>query len=92
MHLHFESQLVDRVLCRQFLHLHNPAELEAFVCHELRSHNSVEHLIEVDEALVYVDAHLENHSVDVFLLVIVIHAHVPLHLAGQLLDELRYKL
>ena len=77
-------------MCRQLLHGHNLAELKALVCYELRSHDSVEHLVEVDEALIYVDAHLENHPVDVFLLVIVIHAHVLLHLAGQLLDEIRY--
>ena len=89
LHLHFQRFLSNRELRRQLLHRHDPAELEVLVCDELCSHHSVEHLVEVDKALIYVDTHLESHPVDVFLLVIVIHAHSFLHLARQFLDEIR---
>ena len=64
--LHLKSDFCDLILCRQFIYSHHSAESEAPTCHELSTHNSIEHLMEVDEAIIDVDAHLQYSSIDIF--------------------------
>ena len=55
----------------------------------LSSHNSVEHLVEVDKSVIHIDAHLENDSVDLlFLCIVFFDTNLPPHFSGELIKEL----
>ena len=66
-HLHLKSDFCDLVLSRQLIHSHHPAELETPIRHKLCTQNSIEHLMEVNVAIIDVDTHLENSSIDLFV-------------------------
>ena len=87
--LHLKSEFCDLVLCRQLIHSHHPAESEAPACHELSTHDSIEHLMEVDKAIVDVDAHLEYSSINLFVRCKYGEAHIFSHFARKLLNEIR---
>ena len=57
------SQLRKFILCHELADGHYFVELKISGCHELSSHNPVQHLIEVDESIVDIDAHLKHGSV-----------------------------
>ena len=55
----------------------------------LSSHDSVKHLIEIDKSIIHVDAHLENDPIDFLFLRVLTHdTNFPLHVLGELIDEL----
>lgn len=55
----------------------------------LSSHNSVEHLVEVDKSVIHINAHLENDSVDLlFLRIVFFDTNLPPHFSGELIEEL----
>ena len=64
LRLHFQSKFCDLILRRQLFHSHHSAESEAPCRHKLSTHHSVKHLVEVDEAIIDVDSHLEHSSID----------------------------
>lgn len=58
------GKLEDTELSDKFVENH---DLVLFDAAELGAHHAIEHLIEVDEAVVYLNAHLENHTLYVHL-------------------------
>ena len=87
--LHLKCDICDLVLCRKFIYSHQPAELKAPTCHKLSTHHSIEHLMEVDEAIIDVDAHLKHSSIDIFIICKSREAHVFSHFTWKLHDEIR---
>mmetsp|Transcript_20790 Transcript_20790/g.25428 ORF Transcript_20790/g.25428 Transcript_20790/m.25428 type:complete len:284 (+) Transcript_20790:522-1373(+) len=62
--LGFKSELEDAELGDKFVENHHTIELDAA---KLRTHHPVEHLVEIDEPVVHLDAHLEDDAVHVHL-------------------------
>ena len=56
--------------------------------HVLSSHDSVEHLVEVDDSIIHIDAHLEDDPIDFLLRSLLTHANFPFHICGELIEEL----
>ena len=88
-HFSLQSLFSQLVLSDELANSHHFVELQVFGCHELRPHNPVKHLVEVDEPIVDIDAHLQHDSVDDCILCLVWNLHLLLHASRQLLEKLR---
>ena len=71
------------------MHRHDSVELEADSGDELGTHDPVQHLVEVNEAIVDVDSHLENDPVDLLWRRLVTKANHRLHAVRQQVEEVR---
>lgn len=87
-HFVLESDLCNAILGHQLLNCHDFVEFQANSGHKLSSHDTVEHLVEVDKPIVDVDAHLQNNPVDFFLPGDFTHANPRLHPGRQCHEEL----
>ena len=87
-----KCDLSDTELSDKFTHSHDFIEFEIDCCHELSSHDSVKHLIEENEAIIDIDAHLENSSIDFLIFSAIADSHFLAHSTWQLLKELMERL
>ena len=58
------------------MHCHNLVEFEMSYDDELLTHDSIQHFVEVNEAVVDVDAHFKHKSVEFFFFYVIIDAHL----------------
>ena len=65
IHLGYELDLCDAELSHELIEGHDFVHTDIA---ELSFHNAVEHLVEVDETVVHIDAHLEDDSLDFSLI------------------------
>ena len=62
-------------------------ELQVFGGHELSAHYPVQHLVEVDKAIINIDTHLKDDSIDDGIFGLIRDLHLLLHPARQFLEE-----
>ena len=87
-HFVLKSDLCNAILGHQLLNRHDFVEFQANSGHKLGSHDTVEHLVEVDKPIVNVDTHLQNNPIDFFLPSDLVDANPRLHPGRQRLEEL----
>ena len=79
-----ECELSNAVLSHKLVQGHNFIELNlAILC----SHHAIEHFIEVDEAIVNIDSHLDDCSVNIHFFGILANIHLLQHAIRQLSEE-----
>lgn len=66
---------------------HHFVEFEVSGGHKLSTHNPVQHLVEVDESIIDIDAHLEHDPVNYGVSGSIWDLHFESHSCGQLFEE-----
>ena len=66
---------------------HHFVEFEVPGSHKLSTHNPVQHLVEVDESIINIDAHLEHNSVNYGVSGSIWDLHFESHTYRQLFEE-----
>lgn len=84
-----KGDFCDLELSDKLLHSHYFVEFEVDGCDKLGPHHSIKHLVEVDEAVVHTDAHLEDDPVDFILAGGISDTEQSLHSRGKLAEHLR---
>ena len=74
-----QGDLGDSELSYKFIDRHHLVKLKVDCCHELGPHDTVEHLVEVDEAIVNIDTHFQDNSVQIFIFRVVAEANTRSH-------------